>query len=168
MHPPRLNWSVETDHAGTRAVEFHVPGIPAPQGSKSAFVTRSGRAVVVEKAGKKLYNWRDSIIAAALAVMDDQKPIEGPVTVTIDLLLPMPASRSKAIRELKVVYRPLTPDIDKLVRATLDGLTQGRVFGDDGQVVQLVANKYESTMWTGANILVEKIDLQPDPLSWLK
>ena len=44
------------------------------------------------------------------------------------------------------------PDIDKIVRATLDGLVAGGALRDDSRVASLVAEKLEVDGWTGARI----------------
>lgn len=146
-------------HDESRGVMFTVAGKPAPQGSKSAFATKTGRVVMVEQAGKSLHNWRDSVILAAqnaksMVDFDELGPLTGPLHVTVDFYLPMPASRPKADREKRLLWRPQTPDIDKLTRSVLDGLTQSMLIRDDGQICSLLIQKMESTMWTGANILV--------------
>jgi Holliday junction resolvase RusA-like endonuclease len=83
----------------------------------------------------------------------------GPVRVEIDFYLPRPAS-------IKISKRPLPivpPDLDKLCRAVLDGLGQGLngksgdglLWGDDSQVVELLASKfYADDRDPGADIRV--------------
>jgi Holliday junction resolvase RusA-like endonuclease len=58
-------------------------------------------------------------------------------------------------------------DIDKLVRAVLDGLTSSGLIGDDGNVVDLHASKRTHAHgWLGADITVRPALLFPglDPL----
>jgi Holliday junction resolvase RusA-like endonuclease len=64
------------------------------------------------------------------------------VRVELRFKMPRPKSRHKLIRAVTV-----KPDIDKLVRAVLDGLTSsdkvGKMFlRDDSRVVELYAEKY--------------------------
>ena len=111
---------------------FHVPGTPAPQGSKNAYV-RGGRAVLVESS-KKVPAWRAAVAEAA--TQNCGELIDGPVDLTIEFVLPRPKSWRKGRDE------PMTarPDVDKLARAVLDALT-GIAFKDDSQVVRLSATK---------------------------
>lgn len=155
-----------------RSVIFPVHGKPAPQGSKSAFATKTGKVVMVEKAGATLYSWRDSVIRAASEArsfvnFDEHGPLDGALHVSIDFYLPMPATRPKKIREERIMWRPHSPDIDKLTRSVLDGLTQSMLIKDDAQVCGLTVMKMESTMWTGANICVYEKEYGPSEVRTL-
>ncbi len=113
-------------------VAFFVAGIPAPQGSKRAFV-RGNRAVLVESSAK-VRPWRDAVRHEAADAMNGAVPWDGAVTVTVTFYFPKPAS----------VRRPLPtvrPDLDKLIRSTLDGLKDGGAYTDDARVVQIVPAK---------------------------
>jgi Holliday junction resolvase RusA-like endonuclease len=86
-------------------------------------------------------------------------PILGPVRVEIDFYVTRPPS----IKQSKRVYPIVPPDVDKLCRAVNDGLNQGpdgkanngRLWGDDSQVVELLANKfYADDRAPGANIRI--------------
>jgi len=93
--------------------------------------------------------------------------ITGPVFLSIDFWMPRPKSHyrtGKFAGELKpdaLVYCPTTPDIDKLVRCTLDGLSVkcgGCVIADDSLVVKLLCEKRYITAneGVGAQIRVLK------------
>jgi len=96
---------------------------------------RGGRAVLVE-ANKKLPEWRKAVSEAALLALADHqavKPFTGPVKVAITFYLAKPAKP-------KWVNVPASkPDLDKLIRAVLDGCLP--VWTDDALVVELVAKK---------------------------
>jgi Holliday junction resolvase RusA-like endonuclease len=129
---------------------FFVPGQPVPQGSKSAFVSKkTGKPVVVDK-DVRLPQWRMKITAYALDAIANSPakagyfPIEDPIGAQITFFMPRPASHylpvnSKRSRpELKSNapdWVAQMPDIDKLLRAVFDALTDGQVWRDDGQVV---------------------------------
>lgn len=132
-------------------VAFTVTGVPAPQGSKRAFI-RGGRPVLVE-ASAKVRPWRDAVRHEAADAMNGAVPFDGPIQVTITFMLPKPGSVRR--------YHPtVRPDIDKLARATLDGLTDGGVWRDDAQVVHMdVRKEYGAT--PGAHVTVGQIPL-PD------
>lgn len=113
---------------------FFVAGIPQPQGSKTAYVVK-GRAVVVDKNPTLLKPWREQVAKVARATWSHQRVIDGAVRVYAVFVLP----RGKSVRREAPSVRP---DLDKLVRALLDGVTDaGCVWGDDAQVTQLEVEK---------------------------
>lgn len=123
------------------AVSFFAPGAPQPQGNKSAFV-RGGRAVVVEgrrgKSRSAFTEWRATVrLAASAARGADSEPLAGPVSLRLHFALPRPTSAPKTRR----TWASKRPDLDKLVRAVLDAMTEAAVWGDDSQVVHVVATK---------------------------
>lgn len=128
-------------------VAFRVNGIPAPQGSKRAFVV-NGRAVLTENSAK-VKPWREAVVNAAIDAMNGREPLTGPVEVTVTFRLPKPKTVN---RDLPAVR----PDIDKLVRATHDALTTARVYRDDGQVCDMHVRKRYGI--PGADITVRVID----------
>lgn len=110
---------------------FTVYGIPAPQGSKVSYGRR-----VVDANADRLRPWREAVKYAVLDAREMRLPLEGPVVVTATFYLPRPASAPK-----RIVWPAKKPDLDKLLRACLDGMTDGGAFGDDAQVVRAVAEK---------------------------
>jgi Holliday junction resolvase RusA-like endonuclease len=116
-------------------ISFVVPGVPIPQGSMRGFV-RGGK-VRVTSDNAKLRNWRQMIAGVAFAKMSigNVPMLMGPVRVEAIFYLPRPQSVS--VRALPIKR----PDLDKLTRAVLDGMTDGGVFHDDSQVVHLVVEK---------------------------
>ncbi|MCI2959524.1 RusA family crossover junction endodeoxyribonuclease [Agromyces atrinae] len=113
----------------TPEVSIFIPGTPIQQGSKSAFML-GNRARIVDQNHKKLKPWR-AIVAthADLGVTFDQ-----PVAVTLRFVMPRPQRPRWQVPAVK-------PDIDKLVRAVLDGLTDGGLIADDARVVKLTASE---------------------------
>lgn len=139
-------------HAATplRGVVFAVYGTPAPQGSKRAFVV-GNRARIVEDS-KKSAPWRDSVAAAGIEAMASALPLAGPVEVLVKFLMPRP-------RTVKRELPSVAPDVDKLARAVLDGLTAGGVIVDDSRVVDLHAVKRYTDTAPGAEITVREVTL---------
>lgn len=130
-------------------VTFEVIGLPAPQGSK----TRMPSGVMVE-ANKRTKPWRDSVAAAAREQADVAGMLDGPLVLQVCFRFPMPASRPKAVRARGEAWKKSTPDLDKLVRAVGDALTQSGLIADDARIVRVVAEKVEVSDWTGAVIAV--------------
>lgn len=112
-----------------------VRGIPAPQGSKRPVRLGNGKMGMVESS-RAVGPWREAVRAETQRTMNGTGRLGGPLAVTIVFALPRPASLPK-----KVVHPAKRPDIDKLARAVLDGLTEGGAWFDDGQVVRLYTTK---------------------------
>ena len=116
---------------------FSVSGIPMSQGSMSVF---NGR--IVHQKTKPLMAWRSIIYEAC---RDHMEPLEGPVKVHVTFRMPEPKKHSRR-------WPHVRPDVDKLARACLDGLT-GAAFADDCQVVDLRACKVYGE--PGADLIIE-------------
>lgn len=132
-------------------LEFHVIGTPKPQGSKKAFMA-GGAARMRESAGEPLKDWRRAVGEAAQEARQNAglDPLDGPVAVGLEFLLAKPKT-AKAWK----VWADRMPDIDKLARATLDGLTAGQVFTDDSRVVALHTTKrYAIGVSTGCRVIL--------------
>lgn len=127
---------------------FHVAGVPAPQGSKNAY--RRGNKVVLVESSKKVKPWRAAVAQAATIAYLRTEPIDGPVAVEIDFHLPRPKSLPK-----RVIWMVKKPDLDKLIRSTLDALS-GIAYIDDNRVTRIVADKHyaESPEDAGAHITI--------------
>lgn len=128
------------------AVEIIVRGTPVAQGSKRVVGVRDANARVIESNAHRLLPWRAAIAAAAAYAMDGGEAIAGPVRVDVDFAFARPQTHFGSGRNagrLKAsapTFRAAAPDIDKLLRAILDGMT-GIVFRDDSQVAIVTASK---------------------------
>lgn len=128
------------------SIEFTVTGLPVPQGSLRAILPkRSARPVVIHARSQALAVWRASVAYAAQRALGGLPPVAvGPVALSGMFILPRPRSAPQGLRTAKQRLqweRPWRkPDLDKLTRALLDGLT-GVLFADDGQVVHLNLSK---------------------------
>ena len=140
-------------------VVIRVSGRPAPQGSKRH--VGNGRMVEMSKA---VGPWREAVRAETQTEMWTQgrggNPLEGPVAVRLRFWLTRPAShygtgRNQAVVKPSAPRRPAgRPDVDKLARAVLDGLTMGGAFADDSQVVDLQASKWYVTDGDAAGCVI--------------
>lgn len=120
-------------------LEFVVVGIPAPQGSKRAFV-RGGRVSLVESCARvKPYR---ALVSLAASQTRKDPPTRLPVGIGITFVFVRPKSHYTSKGELRASAPsfPGKPDVDKLCRAVLDALT-GILYHDDAQVVSLNASK---------------------------
>ena len=111
-------------------IEFMVYSDPVPKGSTKAFVV-NGRACTTN-ANPKTKAW-ETLVATVAQEHRPESLLDGPVGVSLEFELTKPKS-------VKREYPSVKPDVDKLTRAVLDGLT-GVIFKDDAQVVVLGAQK---------------------------
>ena len=123
-------------------IEFRVPGVAAPQGSKKAFKTRGGRIALVESCAR-VKPYRATVAIAAREVWAEGAT-HGTVGVSIAFTFVRPKSHynAKGVLRAGAATHPGKGigDLDKLCRAAIDGLT-GIIYVDDSQVVSLVATK---------------------------
>lgn len=137
------------------SVDLRILGVPAPQGSK----TRMPNGALVEggsSTGRAKHRaWRTAVAeAAAHAMTTRDAPLDGPLQLVADFRLPRPASARKS-----KVWADRKPDLDKILRSTLDGLTDGGLIADDARVVYVSASKAladVSDPWTGAIIRLDE------------
>jgi Holliday junction resolvase RusA-like endonuclease len=131
-----------------RSLAFQVFGDPVPQGSKRAFVVKN-RAVVVDDNKSTLRSWRSAVIDAARAELNGEAPELGPVRITLMFFLRRPQRPKAGVPIVK-------PDVDKLARAVLDGMTDAGVFRDDSQVTTLTARKRYTTEAPCVRVFVDE------------
>lgn len=121
-----------------------VHGIPAPQGSKRH--VGNGRMI---ESSKAVGPWREAVRAETQREMQGNgiPPYPGPVYVQATFYLPRPKGHYGTGKNAGIVrpsaprYVSGKPDLDKLARALLDGLTEGGAWQDDAQVVVLEVEK---------------------------
>ncbi len=126
------------------SIDIVVHGVPAPQGSKKGgYSAKTGKTFVYEQNSKTQKSWRQDVIAAAIELREAQglETLDGPISLIIFFRLPRPASVNVKRRPFPCVK----PDSDKLVRNTMDALTQAAVYRDDAQVVDLFVTKRYAT-----------------------
>lgn len=117
-----------------RTISVWVAGTPIAQGSiKAVGSTPSGHAILTSTA-KGLKPWRTQIGWALQQQVTELTA--GPVSVGLLFLLPRPKSLPKT-REIPHVKRP---DIDKILRAVLDAMSNV-VYHDDSQVNKILVEK---------------------------
>lgn len=131
----------------TTALEFVVPGVPIPQGSKNPW---GGEA------NPHVKSWRETVAYAARK--NDTTIIDGPVVVSATFVFPRPKKHfrtGKLSHELRTDaprWHANTPDLDKLQRAVGDAM-KGVLLRDDSQIVFWKARKRYGS-WARAEIRV--------------
>lgn len=137
-------------------VRFVVPGVAEPQGSTRGFLVR-GR-VRITSDNRKLKSWRLDAILCAQEALRGRPPVAGPVSVRLVFDFPRPQGHfgKRGLLPSAPAQKVTKPDLDKLVRAVLDALTQAGVVRDDSQVVSLFARK---TFGAGGQTAVEVVEL---------
>ncbi|QTF82068.1 RusA-like resolvase [Mycobacterium phage Fefferhead] len=149
-----LSARVTHERNGGRQLRMFVPGKPAPQGSKDfkGFAKplpgqARGKAILVESC-KEVGPWRERIaLAAQQAMLDNGLPVldhppsgsrerRYPVTASLTFVMPRPSGTPKSYTPAAVKR----PDLDKLARAVLDGLTDV-CWIDDSQVDDMHCRK---------------------------
>lgn len=130
MENPATAGNSGKDIAGTSA-QFFIAGRPIPQGSLK-FI--NGHAIHVR--AQDLALWRADIARVAKSVIWEKAMESVEVHLTFTLLKPKTVKRNEPF---------VRPDIDKLIRAVLDGLT-GVAYDDDQQVTKITAVKEYGTV----------------------
>jgi Holliday junction resolvase RusA-like endonuclease len=142
--------------AGTRSLTFTVAGDAQTKGSATAFIPFGSVLEAVEqfrKTGRRISPrafitndnpnakaWQETVMDAAIEARRRGPLLAGELmagAVVVDLAFRL--ERPQKIRS-SVVSHTTRPDVDKLARCILDGLT-GVVYKDDGQVVAMRLTK---------------------------
>lgn len=133
------------------ALTITVYGEPAAQGSKKYVGHRNSRktgksVAVLKEQSKKVDPWRKLVTAAAeqarivgyRGLIPEYLPqITDPVVVDITFTVPKPQRVPAERRGLPATR----PDLDKMLRAAFDGVTDSQVWKDDGLVVETTGRK---------------------------
>ncbi|OHD24890.1 MAG: hypothetical protein A2Y38_16290 [Spirochaetes bacterium GWB1_59_5] len=148
-------------------LDFFVPGVPVPKGSAKAFVVKGKnggkpRAIVTQDNGDKQKPWASSITYTALQEMRFEKPVAGPMRLSLYFTMPRLKSHFGTGKKVNVLrddapcWHVSKPDLDKLVRCVKDALTS-IVWNDDSQVCEMpnIVKQYGDS--PGVRITVETI-----------
>jgi crossover junction endodeoxyribonuclease RusA len=120
-----------------RTLRFKMFGTPEPQGSMRAMMPKNGKFPIIFSDNPKLKKWRDAVGGTAKLAMhqDEFFPIGKGYPVHVAIIFYF-----RAIGRESTGWITKKPDLDKLVRASLDALT-GIVYADDNQVCSIVVQK---------------------------
>jgi Holliday junction resolvase RusA-like endonuclease len=114
-------------------IHVHIPGIPRTGGNVHQVVPRTvrGKQLLIPIKSSAAKNFQRVCALAALAVRPP-RPLRGPLVAVVEIWLPGAPDHIPAGRE---------GDLDGFLKPLLDGLTQGKIWVDDGQVVTLAIAK---------------------------
>ena len=107
-------------------IQFRVDGQPIPQGSMKVI-----NGHIIHSQGSALAAWRSAVALAAKHA--GAKPSLNPIAITMVFVFARPRTVTRA-------EPTVPPDLDKLIRAVLDGLT-AVAYKDDAQVTEIKAVK---------------------------
>lgn len=151
-------------------VELNVLGTPSPKGSGRAILIQTSNGPIARfipssssKNSTDRAAWESAIRYKAREVLGVRaEPVFMNVAVAIDVTFRMRRLAShfgkNGLKPSAPSVPTVSPDIDKLLRSTLDALT-GLVFDDDSRVSTLIARKmYASPGEEGALIIVTQQD----------
>lgn len=115
-------------------VQFTVPGLAAPKGSRTTGQRKDGSRYTRESS-KRSKPWVESVILIARTKRPGGRTLEPPYDIALSFFLPRPDGP-------KYDWPVRDGDLDKLARGVLDGLTQGGLIVDDRHVTRLLAEKW--------------------------
>jgi Holliday junction resolvase RusA-like endonuclease len=129
-------------------VVLDIVGVPAPQGSKTAFNNPTGGRPIMREGSltgyQKLKDWRHAVSDAAAQWSRDNgspPPIATAAEVRVTFFFVRPKSYPKRASHWKTTK----PDVDKLLRSTLDALVSGGVLAADQLVSCVTCRKVLTT-----------------------
>jgi crossover junction endodeoxyribonuclease RusA len=108
-----------------------------------------------------VYQWRGQVQQAVAQL--EAEPFHGPVELHLAFDLPRPSGHfgtgrnAGTIKPSSPTWPIVAPDLDKLVRAVMDSVTDAGLWRDDSQVVAIHATKCYVTTPPGVTITVADI-----------
>ena len=137
--------------------KFRAFGIPKGQPRPRAFYNKkTGRAGVFEQGTAEA--WKGDVALAYNAVRT--RHVSDPVYLSIRFFFPFPKKLSKAIESGPIIHTA-KPDIDNVLKATMDALTQIGAWTDDSLVSVVRSEKWYATrdICPGAEIEIHRVIL---------
>lgn len=119
-------------------------GIPKPQPRPKATIRGAHAGVYTPPTAK---GWKEIIAIEAAPLAGRQ--IEGPIALRVHFTLPRPKARKK---ENHVITKP---DLDNLLKSTMDALTDRAVWRDDTQISEISTKKTYETSDTVPGAVIE-------------
>lgn len=127
-------------------LQFDVAGTPVTQGS----MRYVGRGRVIHEHAEALNAWRQAVSTAASKAAKETgwQTVDGPCVIVANIYLPRPKSHHGTGRNTDRLKPSAPPkphkglDVDKLLRAINDALTQAGIWTDDSRVIRAVISKH--------------------------
>jgi Holliday junction resolvase RusA-like endonuclease len=155
-------------------ISFFVHGTPIPQGSTTAFMHK-GKPIITS-ANRHLKGWRTKVRGVAYNARNgtqeapgSPKTAPGYYMIRLSFWMPRPAFHygAKGLKASAPNHPGVKPDLDKLVRAILDGITEAKIWGDDSQVLGIMAVKMYAPAPEAVGVGVEIFETDnPAVLDW--
>jgi Holliday junction resolvase RusA-like endonuclease len=146
-------------------VVLDVVGVPAPQGSKTAFKNPTGGRPILREGGsqtgfQKLKDWRHAVSdTAARWTRENGSPPPIAAAASIDVTFYF--VRPKSYPKKASCWKTTKPDVDKLLRSTLDALVTGGVIAADQLVAAVTCRKVLTVdRPPGAHITVSTLSVE--------
>lgn len=139
---------------GRPEIAFDVIGVAEPKGSMRAFIPKGWKRPIVTSTNKNLKSWESTVRERLQDVIRDTPQatrdaiFDAPIAVTLVFHLPRPKSSPRAR------YSTKKPDLDKLVRGSLDAMNSV-LFRDDAQVVAISTEKRYANGAAKLSVMVE-------------
>ena len=124
-------------------LNFEIPCIPpkaTAQGS-SVILKRKDGTAFVGKPAKSRAQKAALFLAAMLSQHRPDRPLDGPVSLSVVFTYPWRKSEPKKRRALGTLPMPVRPDADNLMKLMLDAMTRVGFWTDDGRVFDLRVTK---------------------------
>lgn len=143
---------------------FTVYGAALPKGNHTALLLKGMKHPIITESNRNVKGWQQLVAAEASHALNripaaERRLLEFGVRLTLAFYLPRPKKHAK-----RGVFVPHTnkPDLDRLMRAVLDALTQV-LYHDDKQVTEAIVGKYFADVDDAphVNIRVEPAPGQP-------
>lgn len=144
-------------------IQFGVPGIPQPRGSKRAMPNRAGGRPLMVDTNAKSKPWMATVASAASSAMEGRPLLDGPLVLDVAFYFPRPKSHyrtgknSHLLRADAPGWHDKKPDCDKLVRSIGDAMT-GVVYRDDAQLAAITVKKAYSDTGGCVMVAVQTLD----------
>jgi len=119
-------------------------GIPKPQPRVKATIRGNHAGVYTPPTAK---SWKELIAFEAAPLAGRQ--VEGPIALRVHFTLPRPKARKKEN------YVTTKPDLDNLLKATQDALTDRAVWRDDSQIAEISSRKTYETKDAAPGAVIE-------------
>ena len=121
----------------SRLCEAWVSGVPKAQPRARAF-SRGGRVRMFDPGTASA--WKEEV-ALELRRHRPSKPIERPVMLCVEFFMPRPLRLQRRQDPEEAILMTAKPDVDNLLKAIMDALTDDGWWDDDALVCTVVASK---------------------------